>query len=107
MRLWDDCVILEVCEWQGRAHISSIITFTHKNNGNASRCLAWLCSLADQLQVSIDLAVQPIKNAGSRDGRNLNKSQLVSWYKRHGFVMIRGVCMIRRPMPNIAIVSDV
>lgn len=85
MRLWDQTVGLELSTFNRAIHISSIISFDKKNAGQASKALKWLCDLADKHQVKMELIAEPIKNAGSRDGVSLSKSQLKSWYERYGF----------------------
>lgn len=97
MSIWNDSVGIELSKWQGMIHISSIMSFDEKNVGNASKALKWLTDLADKHQVKMDLSVQPIKNAGAREGKNLNKSQLKSWYKRNGFKPVGGDHMMREP----------
>lgn len=97
MMVWQEKVGLEISSWQGKLHISSIMTFVDKNTGNASSCMQWLCALADQYKVVIELEPVPIANAGARDGVNLNKKQLRAWYARLGFQQA-GAMMIRFPV---------
>jgi len=96
MSVWQDKVMAEISKWQGRIHISSIMSL-EKNKGHSSEFMKWLTSLADKHQVKMDLDVQPIKNAGDKDGKNLNKSQLRAWYVRNGFKKISGDYMKREP----------
>ena len=97
MMIWNDCVGVELTRWQGRVHISSIMTFVDKNKGNASACMRWLCALADKHQVALELEPVPIQNAGARDGTNLNKKTLTAWYTRCGFKKTDGDMMVRQP----------
>jgi hypothetical protein len=98
IRIWGECMMLEVSVWQEAIHLSSIMSLTVKNAGNASRCLSWLCAKADSHAVDIDLSVKPIKNAGAKEGHDLTKAQLKAWYKRHGFSQLKGDCMLRSPV---------
>lgn len=97
--IWKDKIMLEVSKWQGNIHISSIMSLEKKNSGNASECMKWLTDLADKHQVKLDLTVEPIKNAGAKEGKDLTKTQLKAWYKRHGFKVSGGDYMIREPKP--------
>ena len=97
MAIWNESVGIELSAFAGHAHLSSIISFMHKNVGEASRALKWLCALANKHGVTIDLDVKPLKNAGAAQGKNLNKAQLIAWYKRNGFVSKGGDSMERLP----------
>lgn len=101
IRIWDECVMFEVASWDGCMHLSSIMSLTAKNAGNASRCLSWLCAKADKHAVDMDLTVKPIKNAGASEGRDLTKAELKSWYKRYKFKVSTGDRMFRK-----AVVAD-
>ena len=89
-RLWDMSIAIELSKFGDEIHISSIISMVTKNGGEASRALKWLCELADTHGVTMGLIAKPIDNAGTRAGKSLTKSQLVSWYKRYGFVASDG-----------------
>lgn len=97
MSIWQDSVGIELSKWQGMIHISSIMSFAKKNDGNASKALKWLCELADKHSVKMDLEVSPVKNAGAREGKSLNKTELKSWYKRNDFKPVGGDHMLREP----------
>lgn len=97
MGIWKESIGLEVSPFAGRIHLSSIMSFMKKNAGDASAALKWLCALADKHQVTLELMVKPIKNAGAREGKNLNKAQLTAWYKRNGFVKGNGFDHMERP----------
>ena len=96
MSVWQDKVMAEVSKWQGRIHISSIMSL-EKNKGHSSEFMKWLTALADKHQVTMDLDVHPIKNAGNKDGKDLNKTQLRAWYVRNGFKKVSGDYMEREP----------
>lgn len=97
MSIWKDSVGIELRKWQGMIHISNIMSFAKKNDGNASNAMKWLCQLADKHGVKMDLEVVPIKNAGAREGKSLNKAELKAWYKRNGFKPVGGDHMMREP----------
>lgn len=97
MGIWKESIGIELSAWQGHIHISSIMSFAKKNNGDASKALKWICDLADKHGVKMDLTVAPIKNAGAEKGESLNKSQLKAWYRRNGFVPVGGDNMLREP----------
>lgn len=91
MRIWGDmekdAVGIEAEEyWGTEIHLKSIMTFSDKNAGSASKALRFLCDLADKHQVLLTLTVSPIKNAGSANGKSLTATQLKNWYKKNGFV---------------------
>lgn len=94
-------VELRPYKYEGTIHISSIMSFEQKNAGQASAVLKKICDLADKHKMTLDLFVKPIKNAGARDGQDLNARQLKGWYARHGFKPSkRGGEMVREPMPQ-------
>lgn len=97
MRIYKDAVGIEASKFNGRIHISSIMSFVQKGAGQAGEALKWMCALADKHKVVLDLTVSPIKNAGAREGKSLNKAQLTAWYKRNGFVTTRADAMERQP----------
>lgn len=101
MRIWNESVGFELYKFDGMIHIGSIISFDKKNSGNASKGMQWVTSLADKHKVKMDLDVQPIKNAGAREGQNLTKSQLKAWYKRLGFTSSGGDHMMRVPKDEV------
>ena len=98
LRIWNDAVGLSVYPFDGRIHFATIMTFTEKNKGSASNAIKWLTALADKHQVEMDLEPVPIKNAGAREGKNLNKTELTAWYKRLGFTKPEHGHLIRRPI---------
>jgi hypothetical protein len=97
MVIHNDSVGVEVSIFDGKIHLSSIMSFVQKNAGEASKTLKFLTDLADKHQVIMDLAVSPIKNAGAREGKSLTKAQLTAWYGRYGFKKARGDYMERPP----------
>ena len=97
MRIWNDSIGFEVYKFDGSIHIASVISLDKKNSGNGSTGMKWLTGLADKHGVKLDLAVKPIKNAGAKDGINLNKAQLKAWYKRNGFISVGSDHMVRTP----------
>jgi len=100
MRVHNNAVMLEVSKWDGKIHISSIMTAMPKNQGHGTAALRFLTDLADKHQVTLHGTVVPIKNAGSREGRNLNKRELLAWYKKHGFTVKYGEEITRLPKPK-------
>lgn len=92
-------VELRPVKFEGIIHIASIISFYKKNAGEASAALKSVCDLADKHQLPMDLSVKPIKNAGSRDGKDLNATQLKAWYGRFGFKPAKYGAMVRKPKP--------
>lgn len=97
MSIWKDTIGIEMSKFGGKAHMSSIMSFEKKNAGQASAALKWLCELADKHNVTMDLIVSPIKNAGAVEGKSLTKSQLTAWYAKNGFVKTRNDTMERTP----------
>ncbi len=96
LRIWQDSIGFEVKPWNGTIDLGAIMSFKSKGEGEASKALKWLTDLADKHGVKIELAVQPIKNAGA-EGKSLTKSQLTAWYKRNGFKSSGGEYMLREP----------
>ena len=86
LRIWDDAIGLWLRGSGRDVELMTIMTFADKNQGEGSRALKWVCDLADKHGVELVLNVSPIKNAGSRTGKNLNKSELTKWYAKNGFV---------------------
>jgi ADP-ribose pyrophosphatase YjhB (NUDIX family) len=82
-RVWQDKAIIEARPFDGRIHLSLIRT-VEKGAGGGTEGLKFLTALADKHGVEIDLGAKPVGKGG------LNKSQLVQWYKRHGFNPRRG-----------------
>lgn len=100
MRVYKESIGIEISEMWGMAHISSIMSFVKKNDGQASAALKWLTDLADKYEVTMHLGVKPIPNAGALEGKNLTKAQLTKWYAKNGFVKTRGDDMERAPIPK-------
>jgi hypothetical protein len=98
LRLWNDLIGLTVYPSDNRIHIGAIMNFDEKNQGKSSLALKWLCDLADKYSVFMELAPVPIKNAGSKTGKNLTKAQLTSWYKRNGFTIVEHSILMRKPV---------
>lgn len=94
--IYEDSVGFEVSIWNKAIHLSAIMSFNSKGEGEASKALKWFIELADKHGVPIELDVQPIPNAGA-EGKSLTKAQLTAWYKRNGFVVTRGTKMRRDP----------
>lgn len=97
LRIFNDSVGFEASIWNNAIHLSAIMSFLSKGDGEASKALKWFTDLADKHQVPIELTVKPIKNAGA-EGKNLTKTQLTAWYTRHGFKKTRGEGMRREPI---------
>lgn len=96
--IYDDSVGFEVNIWNKAIHLSAIMSFLSKGEGEARKAMKWFTDLADKHHVPIELDVQPIKNAGA-EGKSLTKAQLTAWYKRVGFKPAgRGVGMRREPV---------
>ena len=102
LRIWgDDNNMVGVTLYSvgtSEVHLSTIMTFSDKNSGSGSKALKWICDLADKHGVKLTLSVSPIKNAGSRNGKDLNKRQLTAWYAKYGFVKQHGDEMFREPI---------
>lgn len=97
LRIWNDSIGFDVSKFDGAISLGSVMSFIEKNAGEASKALKWLCELADKHGVEIDLYVKPIKGAGAKAGKDLNKAQLKAWYTKNGFVSKRGDDMTRMP----------
>lgn len=96
-RLWvvrdaagDHAVSTSVRLLNDAAYLSTILS-PDKRAGHASTVLRSLCDLADQHHVVLTLLPTPIGKGG------LSKSDLVKWYRRHGFrIAHRGLSEMRR-----------
>ena len=53
-----------------------------RSNGNASLAIAWLCTLADEYDVTLELCPVPLDDFG------LDMVHLTAWYQKFGFVRI-------------------
>lgn len=101
LRIWDDAIGLTLRGGDGKeVELMTIMTFSDKNKGDGSRALKWVTDLADKHGVDLTLNVSPIKNAGSRTGKNLNKKELTSWYAKNGFVKDKVYDMRRKTSPK-------
>jgi hypothetical protein len=106
-RVWHSTVGIELCPRWGKVHISAIRTFPSddamgqtgtRGQGNASQALDWLCGLADKHQVTLDGFAKPFGGADPGDKKTrFNKRQLMSWYKRHGFIVSSNGDLVREP----------
>jgi len=96
LRIWNDSVGIEASIWDNAIDLAAIMSFIEKGNGDASKALKWFTDLADKHGVPIELAVQPIKDAGAK-GKSLSKAALTAWYKRNGFKSAGGEYMRREP----------
>lgn len=90
----------ELSAWEGAIHLGLIRTVDESRGlGLASKALKELTDVADRHGVSITGIVKPTTDIlGRREG--LNKSQLMSWYKRYGFEQEGGKTseyIIRKP----------
>lgn len=75
----------------GMASLFTILS-ADKYAGYASQVVRKLCEIADARGVTLDLLATPIGRGG------LSKSDLVKWYKRRGFEVVRaGEPVMRRP----------
>ena len=81
-KLFEDATILDAgfggCHELRIRHISTQLS--KRGKGHASRALKWLCNLADKEHLNITLCPVVMNSGG------LNHSQLVLWYRRHGFI---------------------
>lgn len=101
LRIWNDAIGLWLRPGEDKeAELMTIMTFVDKNQGEGSKALKWVCDLADKHGVDLTLNVSPIKNAGSRTGKNLNKKELTSWYAKNGFVKDKVYDMRRKASPK-------
>lgn len=96
LRIWNNSVGFEVSAFNGVIDLGAIMSFIEKGAGHASQALKWFTDLADKHGVDIELAVQPIKNAGDPTRKSLTKAQLTAWYRRHGFKSTGGEYMLRK-----------
>jgi len=85
----------EATAFDGYVYLN-LIRSLDQQRGNGSQGLDWFCALADKYGVSIHLdADQPVGVDG------LSQTQLIQWYRRHGFSVARdGSYMVRNPMAN-------
>lgn len=82
-------------------HISAIQTLAPKErSGSASNMVMMLVTLADKTGVPLRLNAKPYGNIKS----SLNKAQLKAWYKRKGFVSVKGNEM--EYVPSIDVVDE-
>src|SRR5271170_6477459 len=81
-RVWKEKAIIEARPFSGNIHLS-FIRSVERGEGQGSEGLKFLTGLADKHGVKIDLDAKPV-------GKGLNKGNLVSWYKRHGFNSVKG-----------------
>lgn len=95
-RIWNDVVGISLVFFDGVFDLEAIMTFSDKNQGDASKALKWLTSLADKHKCVLTLEVVPLK-AGSDTGKNLTKKDLIAWYKRNGFKKDMGDAYRREP----------
>jgi hypothetical protein len=96
LRIWNDVVGISLVFFDGAFDLQTIMTFSDKNQGDASKALKWLTSLADKHKCVLTLEVVPLK-AGSDTGKNLTKKDLIAWYKRNGFKKDMGDVYRREP----------
>jgi hypothetical protein len=83
---------IELSNWDGALHISSIRTMK-KGTGDATKAMKQICDIADKNNVVITIYVKPF---GYEDNR-LNTTQLKAWYKRLGFKLQKYNDMERLP----------
>lgn len=83
-------VWLELGAWVGGINFAHIKTKI-RGKGLAKKALKELTDVADRFQVPITAIVKPT------DKKGLKKSELYEWYKRHGFVKMRGDEIVRKP----------
>lgn len=53
-----------------------------RSNGNASLAMAWLCTLADECDVTLELCPVPLDDMG------MDIVHLTAWYQKFGFIRI-------------------
>jgi len=82
-RVWQNKAIIEARPFGGEIHLS-FIRSVEQNKGWGTEGLKFLIGLADKHGVSIDLDASPVGE------KVLSKSQLIAWYKRHGFEHVKG-----------------
>lgn len=70
-------------------HLSSIRTL-QPNSGESSKALKAVTDMADANGIDISLFAVPYGDSG------LKKKQLIEWYKRNGFIKVRGDEMVRK-----------
>lgn len=90
-------VMTEMSTWKGQGDdaisFHSIISPQKQGTGIASYVLKQIAKMADKHQVTLYMSPKPFGTVPNK----LNKSQLVSWYKRNGFEKAQGGQMVRRP----------
>lgn len=77
--LWNDQVIFQLNVMGGYMWLFDFYSL-EQGKGNASRCLKFICALADKHQITLSLSPFPF---GTKPG--LKKHELADWYERHGF----------------------
>lgn len=92
----DDAMIkLELAPFDGMVHISELVVLEGKTGqGYGDYILKKVTTEADKEDIVLDLIAKPIKMVGQK---NIPKSKLKSFYKKHGFVSEGGDRMIRQP----------
>lgn len=89
---WRTAIWIERMRTQPAIALKGIRTLGDLRKGNGSAGLAWLCQLADKHEVTLYGVVSPF---GTRKYK-LNKYELITWYRRHGFIVDR-IHMYRHP----------
>lgn len=85
--IWIDeySITLDVRIWDGKIWLSNILTNeSERGKGYASKVLDSIIEIANKYKVELSLVPKPF---GSK--KSLTKSNLIAWYKRHGFKPIR------------------
>lgn len=87
----DDNVLVEVSYFDGYLHLGSIMSVI-KGRGDGTKIMNKICEIADKYKVTIHLSPEPF-GIGDR----LNKTQLIKWYKKFGFIKGGWQGMKRKP----------
>jgi hypothetical protein len=75
-------VTITLSPFDGEIHLSDISTYGDKNQGHGTKALKYLTSLAEKHNVTIS----GIAKAYSQNKDHIqSSSDLLSWYKKHGF----------------------
>lgn len=76
---------MEVSPWSGMIHLSSIISYEKKGEGQATKALQKLTEMADKYGVILHGTAKAIPEAGAKNKKSLTTEQLKKWYKKNGF----------------------
>jgi hypothetical protein len=76
----DDAVAVDVGHFDNKVMLNSIRSF-ERGKGNATGVMHKLCAIADKHQVAMTVIAEPFGN------EKVDKSKLIQWYQKFGFVL--------------------